>query len=52
MLALIVASDAGPYYFKLVGPRATVTRWEEAYETLVATIAPGPTGASADVEHP
>jgi hypothetical protein len=32
LLGAIVETEAGPYYFKLVGPAATVSRWESAYE--------------------
>lgn len=35
MLASIVDTKEGPWYFKLVGPTATVTKWESSYDTCI-----------------
>jgi hypothetical protein len=42
MLAAIVESPAGPYYFKLVGPRATVAAQAAAFDELLASLAIAP----------
>lgn len=38
LLAAIVISSDGPYFFKLVGPAATVEHWKEHWEAFVAAI--------------
>jgi hypothetical protein len=38
MLAAIVSSDHGPYYVKLVGPRATVEHWRASFTSFVSAI--------------
>lgn len=40
MLAAIVESPAGAYYFKLVGPEATVTQWEKSFDQFVKAMKP------------
>lgn len=40
MLATIVETPEGPYYFKLVGPAATVAHWKASYDAFVEGIAP------------
>ncbi len=40
--AAVVFSEAGPYYFKAVGPSETVTRWEASFEALLASLKPEP----------
>ena len=41
MLAAIVDTREGPWYFKLVGPAATIAKWEASYETFLSELAPG-----------
>ena len=41
MLAAIVEASEGPYYVKLVGPQATVARWEANYRTFLSGMKPG-----------
>lgn len=36
--ATIVFSDAGAYYFKVVGPTATVKRWDASYDMMIASL--------------
>lgn len=36
--AAIVFSDAGAYYFKVVGPTETVNRWEESYDMMFTSL--------------
>jgi hypothetical protein len=40
MLAAIIETDHGPYYVKLVGPAATVERWEASYRNFVSQLKP------------
>jgi hypothetical protein len=40
MLAAIVATKDGPWYFKLVGPEATVAKWEASYQAFLSSIQP------------
>ncbi|HTF89357.1 MAG TPA: hypothetical protein VK843_13175 [Planctomycetota bacterium] len=42
MLASIVETKDGPWYFKLVGPAATVAKWEPSYTTFMNSIRPRP----------
>jgi hypothetical protein len=41
MLAAIVDTREGPWYFKLVGPAATVARWESSYRAFMQALRPG-----------
>ena len=41
MLASIVEASDGPWYFKLVGPTASVSKWEASYDSFVKAIRPG-----------
>jgi hypothetical protein len=38
MLAAIVETPGGPWFFKLTGPKQTVEKWEESFETFLGTI--------------
>jgi len=38
MLAAIVESPSGPWFFKLTGPTATVEHWKASFETFVSSI--------------
>jgi hypothetical protein len=40
MLAVILQAKEGPYYLKLVGPEATVARWEQSFRAFVEAVAP------------
>lgn len=42
MHAAIVYTVAGPYYFKVVGPTATVRRWDDSYTALLNSLKPAP----------
>jgi hypothetical protein len=52
LLAAIVETEAGPYYFKLVGPDATVSRWESAYGAMLSSIERGPMTGAGGTTHP
>ncbi len=41
MLAAIVDTREGPWYFKLVGPAATVAKWETSYRDFLQALRPG-----------
>lgn len=41
MIASIVDTKEGPWYFKLVGPAATLAKWEPSYDTFLKAIRPG-----------
>lgn len=41
MLASIVYSDPGPHFVKLVGPEATVAKWEASYRGFISSLKPG-----------
>jgi hypothetical protein len=41
MLAAILEAKDGPYYAKLVGPSATVAKWEESFRSFVNAAKPG-----------
>ena len=41
MLAAILEAMEGPYYAKLVGPAATVAKWEESFKSFVDAAKPG-----------
>ncbi|MBT3605478.1 MAG: hypothetical protein HOE48_01865 [Candidatus Latescibacteria bacterium] len=47
MLAAIVEAPAGAFYFKLVGPEATVTKWEQSFNQFVKAMKPSAGGAKA-----
>jgi hypothetical protein len=40
MFAAIVSTKDGPWYFKLVGPEATVAKWEASYQAFLSAIQP------------
>ena len=42
MIAAIVSSQGGPYYFKFVGPSATVAENAAAFDALIASMVPSP----------
>jgi hypothetical protein len=42
LLAAIVSSEGGPYYFKFLGPDATVQEHRAAFDGLIASIVPSP----------
>ena len=42
LLAAIVASEGGPYYFKFLGPDATVQEHRAAFDALIVSIVPSP----------
>src|SRR5262249_57491265 len=42
MLAAILEAKDGPYYAKLVGPSATVGKWEESFRHFVDAAKPAP----------
>jgi len=41
MLAAIVETKEGPWYFKLVGPAATVAKWEPSYQAFMQALKAG-----------
>jgi hypothetical protein len=42
LLAAIVDTNGGPYYFKFLGPDATVTEQSAAFDELLASVVPSP----------
>ena len=46
--AAVVYTDAGPYYFKVVGPTETVRRWDASYKALLASFNPRPLPVKSD----
>lgn len=40
MLAAIVETPGGPWFFKLTGPKATVAKWKSSFDQFVQTIKP------------
>ena len=38
MLGAIVESDNGPYFFKLIGPEATVSHWNQSFAAFISSI--------------
>ena len=38
LMAAVVESPAGPYFFKLVGPDRTVERWDEAFTSFLRNV--------------
>ncbi len=51
LYAAVVHTDAGPYYFKVVGPTETVHRWEASLNAARNSFrpAPGPVKSGEDV---
>jgi len=41
MLAAIVETSGGPWFFKLTGPAKTVRKWEASFQAFLATIRRG-----------
>jgi len=41
MLAAIVGTKEGPWYVKLVGPAATIAKWEASYQAFLTAVEPG-----------
>jgi hypothetical protein len=41
MLAAIVDTREGPWFLKLVGPAATVAKWEASYQAFLLALEPG-----------
>jgi hypothetical protein len=52
LLAAIVETDAGPYYFKLIGPNPTIEHWEAGFESMLASLSPETVDGGGTVEHP
>jgi len=48
MHASVVYTEAGPYYFKVVGPTETVRRWDASYKALLASFKPAPVPVKSD----
>jgi hypothetical protein len=42
LLAAIVTTDGGPYYFKFLGPDATVTEHRAAFDDVIASVVSSP----------
>ncbi|MBW2188909.1 MAG: hypothetical protein JRG93_04840, partial [Deltaproteobacteria bacterium] len=42
LLAAIVTTDGGPYYFKFLGPDATVTEHGAAFDDVIASVVSSP----------
>lgn len=42
MLAAIIESPSGPYFARLLGPGATVTRWEPSFRQWISSLKPQP----------
>jgi hypothetical protein len=40
LLGAIVESPAGLYFIKLIGPKATVVRWQESFEKFIGALKP------------
>ena len=53
LLAAIVTTEAGPYYVKLIGPEATVARWQSSFDGFIGSLRPTPVDIDGvDAEHP
>jgi len=48
MQTAVVYTDAGPYYFKVVGPTETVRRWDASYKALLASFKAVPVKSDED----
>jgi hypothetical protein len=46
--AAVVYTEAGPYYFKVVGPTETVRHWDPSYDALLASFQPEPVPMKSD----
>ena len=44
LLAAVVATPAGPWFFKLTGPTRTIGRWDAAFEAFLREARVGPAG--------
>jgi hypothetical protein len=42
LLAAIVTTEGGPYYFKFLGPDATVTEHRAAFDDLIKSVVASP----------
>ncbi|HSR68489.1 MAG TPA: hypothetical protein VLU25_11150 [Acidobacteriota bacterium] len=42
MLAAVAETEAGPYFFRLTGPAATVGKWENSFEQFLKNLRPSP----------
>ncbi|HSR54498.1 MAG TPA: hypothetical protein VLV83_27040 [Acidobacteriota bacterium] len=42
MLAAVAETQAGPYFFRLTGPVATVGKWEESFQQFLQNLRPNP----------
>lgn len=38
MAAAVLETEAGPFFFKLVGPEKTVRRWEDSFQAFLASV--------------
>mgnify|MGYP001212238729 FL=1 len=38
LLAAVVETPAGPYFFKLTGPARSVARWDNAFAAFLRTV--------------
>jgi hypothetical protein len=52
LVAAIVETEVGPYYFKLVGPAVTIAHWADDYESMLASFEAAPAGDPAGFDHP
>jgi len=48
MRAVIVHTEAGPYYVKLVGSEATVGAWEDGFKKFIESMKPAPMTHKSD----
>ena len=48
LYAAVVHTDAGPYYFKVVGPTETILRWEASLNTVRDSFKPAPGPVKSD----
>ncbi len=46
--AAVVYTDAGPYYFKVIGPTETVRHWDASYDALLDSFQTEPVAAKSD----
>lgn len=52
LLAAVVITDAGPYYFKALGPSTTMRRWQDQWEGILSSIESAPVQAMSAAGHP
>ncbi len=38
MIAAVIEGDGGPWYFRVLGPEATVTKWETSVEAFLSSL--------------